>query len=100
MSGSFVCGVDLFVHSSLAIISNTKSTHVTFLIEFMLVCVRACVCMFVCVTVCVISLAVWGTLILTGLRIRVRTGKLFFLIFQPKHMLWVLKRTVSMRRFF
>ena len=23
-----------------------------------------------------------------------------FLIFQPKHMLWVLKRTVSMRRFF
>ena len=26
--------------------------------------------------------------------------KLFFLISQPKHMLWVLKRTVSLRRFF
>ena len=26
--------------------------------------------------------------------------KLHFLISQPKHMLWVLKRTVSMRRFF
>ena len=24
----------------------------------------------------------------------------FFLIYQPKHMLWVLKRTISMRRFF
>ena len=24
----------------------------------------------------------------------------YFLISQPKHMLWVLKRTVSMRRFF
>ena len=36
----------------------------------------------------------------SGLQIRVRTGKLFFLISQPKHMLWVLKRTVSIRRFF
>ena len=26
--------------------------------------------------------------------------KIIFLISQPKHMLWVLKRTVSMRRFF
>ena len=26
--------------------------------------------------------------------------KNIFLIFKPKHMLWVLKRTVSMRRFF
>ena len=26
--------------------------------------------------------------------------KFIFLISQPKHMLWVLKRTVSMRRFF
>ena len=26
--------------------------------------------------------------------------KNYFLISQPKHMLWVLKRTVSMRRFF
>ena len=26
--------------------------------------------------------------------------KIYFLISQPKHMLWVLKRTVSMRRFF
>ena len=26
--------------------------------------------------------------------------KIHFLISQPKHMLWVLKRTVSMRRFF
>ena len=26
--------------------------------------------------------------------------KIIFLITQPKHMLWVLKRTVSMRRFF
>ena len=25
--------------------------------------------------------------------------KIIFIIFQPKHMLWVLKRTVSMRRF-
>ena len=35
----------------------------------------------------------------TGLQIRVRIVKLF-LIYHPKHMLWVLKRTVSMRRFF
>ena len=55
-----------------------KSTHVSFLIEFMLARVRAYVCMFVCVSVCVISLAVLGTLILTGLQIGVRTGKLFF----------------------
>ena len=26
--------------------------------------------------------------------------KIIFLISQPKHMLWLLKRTVSMRRFF
>ena len=26
--------------------------------------------------------------------------KIIFLISKPKHMLWVLKRTVSMRRFF
>ena len=26
--------------------------------------------------------------------------KIIFLISQPKHMLWVLKRTVSVRRFF
>ena len=26
--------------------------------------------------------------------------KIIFLVSQPKHMLWVLKRTVSMRRFF
>ena len=26
--------------------------------------------------------------------------KIIFLISQPKHMLWVLKRTISMRRFF
>ena len=26
--------------------------------------------------------------------------KIYILISQPKHMLWVLKRTVSMRRFF
>ena len=26
--------------------------------------------------------------------------KIIFLIYQPKHMLWVLKRTVSVRRFF
>ena len=26
--------------------------------------------------------------------------KIIFLISQPKHMLWVLKRTVSMRQFF
>ena len=31
---------------------------------------------------------------------RVSNWKLLFLIFHPKHMLWVLKRTVSMRRFF
>ena len=31
----------------------------------------------------------------TGLKLRVHTKKL-----TPKHMLWVLKRTVSMRRFF
>ena len=30
----------------------------------------------------------------------VRTRKTIFLFLNPKHMLWVLKRTVSMRRFF
>ena len=28
------------------------------------------------------------------------TQTIFFLFFEPKHMFWVLKRTVSMRRFF
>ena len=33
--------------------------------------------------------------------VRMHLAKKFnFLISQPKHMLWVLKRTVSMRRFF
>ena len=32
--------------------------------------------------------------------IRVRNEKLTFLFLSQKHMLWVLKRTVSMRRFF
>ena len=36
---------------------------------------------------------------LTGLQIIGHTG-IFFLISQPKHMLWVLKRTVSMKRLF
>ena len=36
--------------------------------------------------------------IIAGPQLRVRTEKLFFLISQPKHMLWVLKRTVSLRR--
>ena len=31
---------------------------------------------------------------------QIREFILFFLISQPKHMLWVLKRTVSMRGFF
>ena len=35
-----------------------------------------------------------------GLKLRVHTKKMFFLISQPKHMLWVLKRKFSMRRFF
>ena len=35
----------------------------------------------------------------TGLKLRVRNENFNFLISQPKHMLWVLKRTVSMRRF-
>ena len=35
----------------------------------------------------------------TGLQIR-KHMKIIFLISQLKHMLWVLKRTVSMRRFF
>ena len=35
----------------------------------------------------------------TGLCLRVRTKK-NFLISHPKHMLWVLKRIISMRRFF
>ena len=36
------------------------------------------------------------------LRLLVKSAyqKINFLISQPKHMLWVLKRTVSMRRFF
>ena len=38
-------------------------------------------------------------LLLLGLQIRVRIGKLFSL-FLIQNMLWVLKRTVSMRRFF
>ena len=35
-----------------------------------------------------------------GLKLRVYTKKINFPISQPKHMLWELKRTVSMRRFF
>ena len=35
-----------------------------------------------------------------GLQITVPNGKLFFFVSEPKQMLWVLKRTVSMRRFF
>ena len=35
-----------------------------------------------------------------GLQITVRIGKLLFFISHAKHILWVLKRTVSMRRFF
>ena len=35
-----------------------------------------------------------------GLQIRVRNWKLVCLISRPKYILWVLKRTVSMRRFF
>ena len=38
-------------------------------------------------------------LVIMELFIRVRNKK-YFLFSQPKHMLWVLKRTVSMRRFF
>ena len=37
---------------------------------------------------------------ISGFKLRVRIEKLNFLISQPKHMLWVLGRTVSMRRFF
>ena len=36
----------------------------------------------------------------TGLQFRVRNENLNFFISQSKHMLWVLKRTISMRRFF
>ena len=36
----------------------------------------------------------------TGPQIRVCNRKLFFIISQPKHMFWVLKRTISMRRVF
>ena len=36
----------------------------------------------------------------TGLKLRVRNRKIYFFISQPKNMLWVLKRTVSMRQFF
>ena len=36
----------------------------------------------------------------SGLQIRVCTRKTFSFISQPKHMLWVLKRIVSMRRLF
>ena len=35
-----------------------------------------------------------------GLQIRVRIEKLFSLFLIQKNMLWVLKRTISMRRFF
>ena len=37
--------------------------------------------------------------LIAGLQIRMHTRKLFVFISQPKHMLWVLKRTVLMRRF-
>ena len=48
------------------------------------------------------SLDMHVLIVLSCLQIRVRNGKLYFFIlfFKPKHMLWVLKRTVSMRRFF
>ena len=36
----------------------------------------------------------------SGLQIRVRLGKLFSLFLIQNNLLWVLKRTVSMRRFF
>ena len=36
----------------------------------------------------------------TGLYLRVYNKKNNFLVSQPKHMLWVLKRTVSLRQFF
>ena len=36
----------------------------------------------------------------TGIQLRVCNRKIMFFISQPKHMLWVLKRTVSMRQFF
>ena len=35
-----------------------------------------------------------------GLRVKCILEKYFFFISQPNHMLWVLKRTVSIRRFF
>ena len=35
-----------------------------------------------------------------GLYLKSVHSKINFLISQPKHMLWVLKRTVSMRQFF
>ena len=37
---------------------------------------------------------------ITGFQIRDGNFKINFLFFHPKHMLWVLKRTVSMRQFF
>ena len=36
----------------------------------------------------------------TGPKLSMRTKKIFFFISRPQHMLWVLKRTVSLRRFF
>ena len=39
-------------------------------------------------------------LTVSGLKIRVRNEKNIFLISQPKYILWVLKRSVSMRRCF
>ena len=50
--------------------------------------------------ICVLQCSLAGIAHCAGLQIRVRTGKIFFLISQQKHMLWVLKRTVSMRRGF
>ena len=37
--------------------------------------------------------------LMAGLQIRGRIGILYFIISHPKHMLCVLKRTISMRRF-
>ena len=36
----------------------------------------------------------------SGIKLRVRNRKKYFIIYQPNHILWVLERTVSMRWFF
>ena len=42
----------------------------------------------------------YGTYVIHGIGIAFGVIRITSLISQPKHMLWVLKRTVSMRRFF